>query len=347
MKKYFILFGLLIIFVNTKLLSTLGGGLGTSVSPYQILNEHHLKELSDSVYIDAFRSPNDCWHCDKYFELIQEIDNMTDYISWFYGHFYGNSNKITINGEIGVFGTLDNGGIIEGLIADGYSNYAGIVVSLVRWSIVPKPIPIVSNCTSNVNITVPLGTDPWGRPQAVPGGGITATNGGTVLNCVNNGSVIGVNIIGGIVGENLRQVTNCVNNGRITATNSGSNTNILGQPTVANGVGGIIGTGYANSNNINLGTVEGQGMVGGIIGVTNGPPGGPTTPITNNFNYGFVKGTNRVGGVVGWVATGGVNISNNSNFGVVVGEEDTGCIVGKNSGGNISNNHYDKQMCGE
>jgi len=50
---------------------------------------------------------------------------------------------------------------------------------------------------------------------------------------------------------------------------------------------------------------------------------------------------------VGWVAAGGVNITNNSNFGVVVGEEDTGCIVGRNNGGNISNNHYDKQMCGE
>jgi len=62
-----------------------------------------------------------------------------------------------------------------------------------------------------------------------------------------------------------------------------------------------------------------------------------------------VKGIKSVGGIIGVIiGNAGINIFNNSNFGVVIGEEDTGCIVGRNnSGGNISNNHYDKQMCGE
>jgi len=351
MKIKFVYFTLLLLIsINVKLFSQFGGGTGTKNDPYLIYNKSHFQELSDSTESDWLRIPTK-WANDKHFRLTQDIDNVTRTITnlplfTHNGGFHGGGNKITvamhhlwsINYDDSPFASAY--GVYDSLIVDGYiiNGGAGIVygVNAAAWDN-SYPASVVSNSTSNVTITSEYGYI----------GGIASSNSGTVINCVNNGSVTGVNIIGGIVGENLRQVTNCVNNGRITATNSGTNTNILEQPTVANGVGGIIGTGYANSNNINLGTVEGQGMVGGIIGVTNGPPGGPTTPITNNFNYGFVKGTNRVGGVVGWVATGGVNISNNSNFGVVVGEEDTGCIVGKNSGGNISNNHYDKQMCGE
>jgi len=31
----------------------------------------------------------------------------------------------------------------------------------------------------------------------------------------------------------------------------------------------------------------------------------------------------------------------------VRGTSNVGCIVGKNNGGTLTNNHYDKQMCGE
>jgi hypothetical protein len=63
-------------------------------------------------------------------------------------------------------------------------------------------------------------------------------------------------------------------------------------------------------------------------------------------------GNNNVGGIVGYVdrlSSGNTlsTITDNSNFGVVIGEEDTGCIVGRRIGGIITNNHYDKQMCGE
>ena len=54
-----------------------------------------------------------------------------------------------------------------------------------------------------------------------------------------------------------------------------------------------------------------------------------------------------MGGTVGLLSAG--TVENNFNFGVVVGDSEVGCIVGKNNGGsgNIINNHYDKQMCGE
>jgi len=162
------------------------------------------------------------------------------------------------------------------------------------------------------------------------------------------GGIVGVNEQGGAGG----QIINCINNGKIIAS-------ILGG-SVSSGVGGIAGVRYnagsvVLSGNINNGVVEGQNNVGGIIGrVTGVPVASIPVFVTDNVNNGFVKGSTAVGGIIGssghFDAAGfyNVNIFNNFNSGVVMGVSETGCIVGRNVvGGTISNNHYDKQMCGE
>ena len=347
MKKYFIC---LLLTISSGLLFAQppfnGNGTGALNAPYQIWTRYHLKELSDSLYNDAFRS--NCWHCDKHFRLMQDIDaiTQTECLSLFNGYFHGSNKKITLLNTNGypfismLYGTVDS------LIVDGYINNGGAAIV----GGVATSSAVINYCTSNVTISIDI--------NGFGVGGVVGLNMGVVINCVNNGyiSVYGmIDMIGGVVGRNDAggHIINCVNSGKITTINSGYNTGLTGQPTSNNGVGGIVGshpnaTGGSIRNNINTGSVEGQDMVGGIVGVIVGSGGmSPPTSITNNLNYGFVKGNKIVGGVASWVFSGIINISNNSNFGVVVGEEDTGCIVGRNNGGILINNHYDKQMCGE
>jgi len=355
MKKYLLLI-ILVFFTKTPLFAQFGGGTGTQTAPYLIYDKSHLQEMADSAKADDMKPIGSIkWANGKHFRLAQDIDNVTQRVTinslfTHNGGFHGGGNKITVamhhilyvNSNGSLFGQAY--GTYDSLIVDGYiiDGYAGIVygVNAAAWDN-SYPASVVSNSTSNVIINAIGGA-----------GGIARSNRGTVINCVNNGSIDGKNGIGGIVGSNENEgiVINCLNTGRITATNSGSNvSSIIGNPTSSNGVGGIIGyTGNGCKSifgNINTGTIEGQGMVGGIIGTLGGSF--MATPVINNFNYGFVKGINKVGGIVGWCSRTAGIVSNNFNSGVVVGGEDTGCIVGKNEGSNISNNHYDKQMCGE
>jgi len=341
MKKYFVFILSVFLFVSVPLFAQphyYFQGLGTINEPYEIWTLDDLMVLGDSI--DAFLLPHkSTWQRGKHFRLMSNIDTVKQLICTYYfeGHFYGNGKTITGVNALGFFSGLYRGGIIDSLTVDCYTyDIAGIVgyVAPAHYMNL-HPASVVSNCTSNVTINAIHNI----------AGGIAFDNSGIVINCVNNGSIMGVDRIGGIVGDNYGTVNNCLNTGRITATNWTPN-------SIFSGVGGIVGT-VANgctfiSNNVNTGSIKGVGHVGGIAGMIRGNSGMmPPVMVVNNSNYGFVKGANRVGGLIGWVYAAFVNITNNSNFGVVVGEEDTGCIVGKNNGGNISNNHYDKQMCGE
>jgi len=216
-------------------------------------------------------------------------------------------------------------------------------------------------------------------------GGIVGWNFGLVYNCSNYGSPIQLigkpsnsSYIGGIVGTNFSQgiVSKCMNTsdiffdgGGIAGGNAGIIDNCINMSNITitvplsngvNQIGGIVSLTSGESfilNNINLGNVDcivcagslGGGRNGGIAGVAFGGafPVISAPTVSNNASYGFVKGINRVGGIIGDVFNQYVNVFNNFNSGVVIGVSETGCIVGRNNGGNISNNHYDKQMCGE
>ena len=301
MKKYLFLF-----FFSDVLLFAFGGGTGEKDNPFQIWNKDHLEELSDSVYNDAWRS--ECWHCDKYFRLMQDIYDVDKYVSWFYGYFYGNLKKITINtaASYPFFSAIDNEGVIDSLITDSYINNiaSGIVGGLVRtYSITgPKDPPILSNCINNIN--------------DLAYSGIAGQNmGGLITHCLNNGSVSGVDAIAGITGNNEGRITYCINTGKISGKSS---------------LGGIVGItingSYVNQgvlNCINTGDVEGQERVGGIFGY------GTRAVISNCINSGYIKGEKAVGGILGFMYNSSATISNCVNVGVVEGEEEVGGIVGK------------------
>ena len=311
-------------------------GDGSKDYPYLLYTRNDLIELSDLINLDYFKSRLDWWHKDKHFRLMQNIDGVTQAISWaaFEGHFQGSGHTITIamnfdyNNNLSQYnapalftGLYGNGTIdsltVEGFINNGYSGITYIVYDFGN----------VTNCKNHI---------------AVSYGGIAGTNNNFISYCVNNGSVTGMDMAAGIAGDNRGQVISCINTGKITATNSGNN-------GIFSGVGGIAATSQGTnsiSNSINIGTVSGQGFVGGIQGnFAGGIPSNPAS-ITNCVNYGFVQGTNAVGGIVGNVFNSAVRITGCSNFGVVNGDNGFGCIVGINNGGTVTNNHYDKQMCG-
>ena len=328
MKKYFIFFLIYFIFSNKLLFSQSSfkdipdtDGL-SKVTAYQIWNKEHLSELSDSLYEDAFRT--DCWHWEKHFILMQDIDFITreECLGLFNGYFHGNGKKITLVDTDGwaffsmLYGTIDS------LNVDGYVNGgAGIVASVMGSSYYIKKSGVVINCVNNATIYTNGAIDNITGKLVGLSAGVAYYNyyGGTISNCINNGDITGVDNVGGIAGENSGTIINCINTGKITATNSGS------QPNGAGGVGGIVAYGSV-SNCINLGSVVGQNNVGGIVGL------GVQSIVSNCINYGFINGIGKVGGICGsssHIIFSGVSISNSVNVGVVEGEEDIGSIVGK------------------
>ncbi|MCL2040103.1 MAG: hypothetical protein FWG85_06710 [Bacteroidetes bacterium] len=332
MKKHFML---LFLFSSITLFSQYQfSGEGTEVFPYQIWSVDDLNLLRDSLYHQMYVDPN--WSFNKHFRLIQDINTpVTQSITmtYFYGHFYGNNKKITLNLNVdetfnnytcapALFAGITNGGSIDSLIVDGYINsnlWAGGIANGIGIS------SKINGCINNAAIKS-FNLD-YGA------GGIIFNNVNTISSCINNGDITGVNIVGGIAGQNDGTIINCINTGKIIATNSGSNTSIVtGDTTPNNGVGGIVACVVNSSQNIlncvNIGSVVGQGFVGGIVGLANGNPMA-TTPITNCINYGYVRGINIVGGVLGYMFNQNVNVSNCVNVGVIEGEEDTGRIVGK------------------
>ena len=333
MKKYFVFFLLLINFFNVLLFAQNppfnGNGDGTVGNPFQLWTKDHLIELYDSSYSDRFKGVSLYWHLYKHFRFMQDIEDVSQgigYISFRDAHFYGNWKKLTANTanmETALLGLTNS--TLDSLIVDGHIKYS--LASLAsRYAMPPLPPPIVSHCINNATVTTDSAflAYEW---HHYPAAGIANSNSGIISHCINNGSVSGVDRIGGVAAGNNGEIISCINTGKITASNSGTNTNIVGQPTPNNGVGGIAATTNNTAlgilNSINIGSVEGQGFVGGIMGCIIG------ASIVNSINSGYIKGERAVGGIVGYMFNFDVNISNCLNTGVIEGDEDVGAIVGK------------------
>ena len=164
-------------------------------------------------------------------------------------------------------------------------------------------------------------------------GGIVGENYGTVSNCSNSGTVIGVAnhvSVGGIVGNNGGTVSNCSNSGAVTGTADYIY------------VGGIAGAGSGRVTNCsNSAVVSGTGngaiYVGGIAG------GDGSGMVTNCSNSGkVVRGGTAtyvyVGGIVG--ASGTV-----SNCYYLEGTCETG--LGSGSGDNVTEKTPEEYESGE
>jgi hypothetical protein len=106
------------------------------------------------------------------------------------------------------------------------------------------------------------------------------------------------------------------------------------------GVGGLVGTNSNGniSNSYSTGNVSGEDMVGGLVGLNEGP-------VSNSYSTGNVTGDNWVGGLVGSNSEG--TVSNSYSTGNVTGNNMVGGLVGRNFKGNISNSYWDIESTGQ
>lgn len=128
---------------------------------------------------------------------------------------------------------------------------------------------------------------------------------GTVENCYNTGTVIGVSAVGGVCGTNsFSRILNCYNTGDITGSTSGI---IVGSSTAEEDfIGGVCGNCYNGiiMDCYNTGDVQGNDYIGGLCGQM-----GATNRVENCYNTGKVSGSgNYVGGFSGGQSTN--NITN-------------------------------------
>ncbi|WP_419077676.1 filamentous hemagglutinin N-terminal domain-containing protein [Phascolarctobacterium faecium] len=183
-------------------------------------------------------------------------------------------------------------------------------------------------------------------------GGIAARNFGMIRNVVNKANVSGESSVGGITGMNCGRLESVTNGGAVTGTSSN--------------VGGIAGKNGDSSSQTgsiinvqNIGSINGNGIVGGIVGdnfvnsiIANASNSGEVTStgqytggisgtnrgsLTNIDNFGKVTGTNQVGGI------SGVNHNNavsSQNAGTIDKANNTGAISGKMSVGGIVGANY-------
>jgi hypothetical protein len=292
------------------------GGDGMSPSTaYQIADIYGLQGIGSSATllaanyvlannIDATGTEN--WNSGGGFVPIGDFD------ASFSGSFDGAGNTIsnlTVNlpsvSNVGLFSTVDNGGVIKnlGLIAASVtgSDSVGSLIGYNNGTVVGAYA--TGMVTGDRAVGGLVGTNDGTVSQSyamvrVQGtadddvGGLVGFNGGTVTQSYAAGNVSGPLDLGGLVGDNSGGTINLsYATGTVTGTNTESDF----------GVGGLVG--YMAFGSVNQsyasGAVSAPNNVGGLIGYNGGS-------VTQSYSSGTVSGNSNVGGLIGIDAGGAV-----------------------------------------
>ena len=172
--------------------------------------------------------------------------------------------------------------------------------------------------------------DSYMRGKGCIGGICGYNDGGTIQNCYSAATVCGDSYIGGICGRSRSNsiIENCYNAGYIYgATRS---------------IGGICGDNYSTIESCyNIGIIEGNFMVGGIVGVSSGL--GNTIWIKDCYNRGNVIGdTKDIGGIGGYI--GSSLVENCYSQATVSGNTNVGGICGNSNKVDFQNAYYDSNL---
>ena len=162
--------------------------------------------------------------------------------------------------------------------------------------------------------------------------------GGTISYCENNGLITGSLNVGGISGENRSNIDNSVNNGTVKVSATGSGHWI-------GGIAGMSGSSATISLCENNGDVIGIGSATGGVG---GIIGGLYGALLECVNNGNVSGKVYLGGIAGSLQNANASVTDSVNNGTISttvnsGTVNLGCIVGYNIGkitGNTNNGKY-------
>ncbi len=276
--------------------STSLSGSGTADDPYLIQSAADFVYFANKINaitgdagtinkVDAFNGNNN-------FKMTKSIDlngaNLmigfhSGYNNYqgFFGTFDGNNCSIRgiavskTGGSAALFGCIR--GTLKNLSVYGSVSGDATVGGVVAYT---RENSTLENITSYVTV---IGTTTGNRKGTV--GGIIANqenNGGTIINCVNYGTVTCDSyIVGGIAGSGGASITDCINWGSVTGTN-----------VSVGGISGSTKTSGSISGCINYGDVTGAttayGQIGGIVGTC-------SKPVSNCVNYGTITGATAKG----------------------------------------------------
>ena len=324
--------------VTTEGVETVSGfeGKGTQDNPYLIKNINDLQKLRELV------NEKDISCYERYFRF--EKDIIIPKTGWtpigtennfFMGHIDGNHKTLTVEKDgkpllgyvreasvsnLNLKGErIDGNGLVDNYVVD-YATRETITITNVTikngTNIVKSGfIGGYASGQNNVYITrckiekgVVIGCD---KNQSNIGGFAGEFN-GTIINCVNDGEVYGIDFVGGIIADKGQcmgdcKVLNCTFSGKLKAT--------------GDYVGGISGAGYGGTgfgvdtapntpcisirNCISSGNIEGKNYVGGILGAE---PGvlqcWSDAYITDNLFTGSISAdapNAYIGGIVGYL----------------------------------------------
>ncbi|MBR1623367.1 MAG: hypothetical protein IJ675_05600, partial [Pseudobutyrivibrio sp.] len=228
-------------------------------------------------------------------------------IDSFSGYFNGNNHTVlglnitSRSGEVGFFGYIEEGAIVEKLTVDGviYStdknNYVGILAGVNAGEL--------SNCNAKGIVTA-----------TGAAGGIAGLNGGTgiISGCTNQTSIYSLTGVGGIAGENRGTIEACNNTGEINADSSWLSLEDSSVTTLS--IDSIIES-FTES-------VEVGSDIGGIAGLNLGT----VASCKNSGVVGYQHAGKNVGGIAGRFCG---SITNCVNEGKVYGKQDVGGIAGQ------------------
>ena len=231
----------------------------------------------------------------------------------------------TVNSRGGIVGLGDNLTIQNcvnyGNISGG-ETLGGIIGNLKDTA---KTSNLLENCTNHGDITA-------FKSSAA---GIICVSSGTsgdisVVGCVNNGEISGLQNVGGIGGKLVSVAfENCVNNGPISSSATGSG--------YTGGICGMLQNKVSLKNCRNTAEITDlspKGYVGGIVGNLDSKTNDGSSYATNCINSGNVSGAANVGGLFGRIGFSSANstltVTNCYNTGNVLGVS-----TGANTDGNI------------
>ena len=217
--------------------------------------------------------------------------------------------------HIGLFGTINYGGIIKNVGVVNVTVIGGVTVG----SLVGYNYGTVSDSYSSGNVT--------GNGSGV--GGLVGITRGPVSDSYSTGNVTGHSEVGGLVG---------IHNDA-TVSNSYSTSNVIGTDW---SVGGLVGENRVGDvfNSYSTGNVTGEFWVGGLVGYN------WDSTVSNSYSTGKVTGDRKVGGLVG-KNNDETTVSNSYSTGKVTGNSSVGGLVGDNDEGTVSNSFWDVQTSGQ
>ena len=233
--------------------------------------------------------------------MADEKGNLT---GWYTGIFDGNGHSIS-----GLYVNRDE-------VADDVHTWFKSCIGLFGY---------YSGVTRNLSVL-----DSYMRGKDCIGGICGYNDGGTIQNCYSAATVCGDSYIGGICGrsEGDSIIENCYNTGYVYgATRS---------------IGGICGDNRATLQGCyNVGKVNGEFYVGGIVGESSGS--GNTIWIKDCYNRGNVIGdTKDIGGIGGYI--GSSLVENCYSQATVSGNTNVGGICGNGYKADFQNAYYDSNL---